>query len=814
MKKIFSSLLLAAAAFTTVTAAESVPYSHSFEGEGCLDGYTLAHFPSEGAAFKFTTKGGAPSYAYRDNLALRSMYRACDAWVITPKFELEAGKTYTITVNCAGTGTYRELVGMFAATSSDPTELKQHSILQMTPGDIENNGVVTRWVWGNGFDSADQAVPVTTNFTPDVSGEYNIGFWVGSESSEGMYFAVYDFSITTRATGAVPGDVTGLKAVPDNIGYLKAEVSCTTPVKNEDGSTSALTKLEFLRDGEVFATVDNPESGKEYKVTDTGMANGNHRYGAVCHNAAGRGNAVEIDAVYIGTYQPSAATNVEAHEVNPGQVKITWNAPTSTINSHVLNPDMLTYKVVAYDLDDKVTEEFGPFSTTEATVTVTPVTGSQQFLSFGVISITSFGEGDVAKTNPVVVGTPDETPYFESFAGAKASHTYMTESVRYHADWYVRSMTGQDKDGGLIRFETNAVGSEANFYTGRIALPADKPMILSFYVSGFTNNNRNLLTVQASFDGGEFIDLVEYEPKTAEWQRISVDLAEYAGKSMQVRFNGQGGGDFYIMVDNISVNEGADNDLCISDFDFPTQIERCEVTPVSFTVKNIGKLTAPEYKLNIYCQDQVIRTINSTEALEPGQEYTFEFDLVAGLDALAQQNYYAVVEYDADEVPDNNKTARIVANIVNPDLESPKNLKASVDMRNVNLTWDTPEGADFDTENPFHHLIGYTVFRDDNMVNWATTKETSFTDKDVAVGTHTYHVVAVYERGNSLKSNVEEVEVTDGNGIDGIIADLNGAPASVYTVSGQLINRAATAAELRQLPAGVYIIGNRKVAVK
>lgn len=814
MKKIFSSLLLAAAAFTTVTAAESVPYSHSFEGEGCLDGYSLDHFPSEGAAFNFTTAKGAPTYSFRDNVYIRSNRRSLDAWLITPKFELEAGKTYTITFNCAVSNGERELVGMFAATSSDPIELKQHSILEKGEYDLENNGVVTRRLFGYGFATADATVPVTTRFTPDASGEYNIGLWVCSDDTEGLYFAVYDFSISTRATGAVPGDVTGLKAVPDNIGYLKAEVSCTTPVKNEDGSTSALTKLEFLRDGEVFATVDNPESGKEYKVTDTGMANGNHRYGAVCHNAAGRGNDVEIDAVYVGTYQPSAATNVEAHEVTPGQVKITWNAPTSTINNHVLNPDMLTYKVVAYDLDDKVTEEFGPFSTTEATVTVTPVTGSPQFLSFGVISITSFGEGDVAKTNPVVVGTPEETPYFESFAEAKASHVYMTESVRYHADWYIRSMTGQDKDGGLLRFETNAIGSEANFYTGRIALPADKPMVLSFYHSGFSNNNINLLTVQASFDGGEFIVLGEYEPSTADWQRVSIDLSEYAGKTMQLRLNGQGRQDFYIMVDNISITEGADHDLTISNFEFPTEIERCETVPVSFTVKNIGKQTAAEYKLNLYCRDEVIRTFNSSEALEPGQEYTFEFDLTAGIEDLAMQTYYAAVEYDADEVIDNNASGRIVVTITNPELKVPQNLKASVDMRNVTLTWDTPEGADFDTENPFHHLIGYTVFRDNGMVNWATTQENTFTDKDVAVGKHSYHVIAVYGRGNSLKSNVVDVEVTDGNGIDGIIADLDGAPASVYTVNGQLINRAATAAELRQLPAGVYIIGNRKVAVK
>ena len=813
MKKLFSSLLLAAAAFTSVTAAESVPYSHSFEGDNALDGFTLTHFPSDGTALKFTAAKGAPTYAYRDNLSLRSSNRACDAWVISPKIQLEGGKSYSITFTCAESLNQRELVGMFAATSDDPFDLKEHSILEKGPYDIENNGVVTRYVWGQGFLDPEQAQPVTTVFTPETTGEYNIGLWICSDKGDGLYFAVYDFSITPRATGSVPDDVTGLKAVPDAIGYLKAEVSCTTPAKNVDGTVTPLTKLDFMRDGEVVYTVENPEGGKEYKFTDRGMTNGNHRYSAVCYNAGGRGNIVEIDPVYVGTYQPGPATNVEAHEVAPGQVKITWDAPTATINYHTLNPDMLTYKVAAYDLDGNMTEQFGPFDKTEATVNVTPATGTQQFLSFGVIAITTFGEGDAAKTNPVVVGTPEEAPYFESFAGAQASHTYMTESVRYGADWYVKSMTGQDKDGGLLRFETNAIGSEANFYTGRIALPADKPMVLTFYYSGFSNNNANLLTVQASIDGGEFQDLGEYEPILSDWQRASIDLSDFAGKTIQLRLNGQGRRDFYIMVDNISIAEGADNDLTISEFEFPLRFDRCEPSPVSFTVKNIGKNAAPSYSLHVYCNDEVIRSFASTEPLEPGQTCTFGFDLTPGLDAYASQTYYAEVEYAADEVTENNRTGRIVASIYDPELKSPTNLRATVEGSNVILTWDTPEGADFQSESPFHHLIGYTVYRDESMVNFVPLKETTFTDKNVAVGKHNYYVVAIYQRTNSEISNEIEVEVAEA-GIDGIIADLDGAPARVYTISGQLVNSAASAADLRALPAGIYIIGNRKVAVK
>ncbi len=54
------------------------------------------------------------------------------------------------------------------------------------------------------------------------------------------------------------------------------------------------------------------------------------------------------------------------------------------------------------------------------------------------------------------------------------------------------------------------------------------------------------------------------------------------------------------------------------------------------------------------------------------------------------------------------------------------------------------------------------------------------------------------------------------SGIDGVLADrpaANDGPVNVYTLTGQLIHRAANADEaLDSLPAGIYIVDDRKVA--
>ena len=49
--------------------------------------------------------------------------------------------------------------------------------------------------------------------------------------------------------------------------------------------------------------------------------------------------------------------------------------------------------------------------------------------------------------------------------------------------------------------------------------------------------------------------------------------------------------------------------------------------------------------------------------------------------------------------------------------------------------------------------------------------------------------------------------------IDEITADFD-TPQNLYTVNGIYLGQVTTAAELRSLPAGIYIVGNRKVIVK
>ena len=84
----------------------------------------------------------------------------------------------------------------------------------------------------------------------------------------------------------------------------------------------------------------------------------------------------------------------------------------------------------------------------------------------------------------------------------------------------------------------------------------------------------------------------------------------------------------------------------------------------------------------------------------------------------------------------------------NASVAAPSNVTASVNMRDVTLSWDAVSGA-----------ARYKVYRDGFVLNTNVTG-TSYTDHDVVYGSHYYHVRAVQSNGNySHSSNIALAEV-------------------------------------------------------
>jgi len=85
---------------------------------------------------------------------------------------------------------------------------------------------------------------------------------------------------------------------------------------------------------------------------------------------------------------------------------------------------------------------------------------------------------------------------------------------------------------------------------------------------------------------------------------------------------------------------------------------------------------------------------------------------------------------------------------------APGNLEATVDVLEVMLTWDAPETNGLE-------LLGYNVFRNDEMINTELVTTEEYIDADAPIGIFEYYVTAVYTGGESDPSNVVTIIVTN-----------------------------------------------------
>lgn len=93
-------------------------------------------------------------------------------------------------------------------------------------------------------------------------------------------------------------------------------------------------------------------------------------------------------------------------------------------------------------------------------------------------------------------------------------------------------------------------------------------------------------------------------------------------------------------------------------------------------------------------------------------------------------------------------------------LEPPENLTASIINNNdVQLEWEAPEVVRNNRRT--RELLGYNIYRDDDMLNEDPVEETSYLDTGLDIGVYEYYITAVYSTGESEASNVVTVEIED-----------------------------------------------------
>ncbi len=315
----------------TVAGVATVPYKQGFD-----DKNTFSFFTTFNGGSGLTSKWTYYSYSIRYYNGGRYGDTSADAWTITPKISLEAGKVYRLSydawISTAGEANYKDL---FVTIGTEPTAEAQ-TVLNEENATVSNLSSATD----------EKTRSIIIKVTED--NDYNIGFHVYGQTSTAY---IYLDNISLEEIVEVPAAVADLTVTPDAGAQLEALVAWTNPtLTNAGGELAEITKAELLRDGVVIYTKDNPIAGDKetYTDNDAALTAGNHTYTVLTYIGENASEASNEATVWIGPDDLKAVENAKAELAEDGaSVTVSFDAldpATGGANGGYIGE--VTYKVV------------------------------------------------------------------------------------------------------------------------------------------------------------------------------------------------------------------------------------------------------------------------------------------------------------------------------------------------------------------------------------------------------------------------------------------------------------------------------------
>jgi hypothetical protein len=653
------------------------PYFEAFDNADSILPYSIIDANNDGQTWKYNSNLTCLSVTYNGFLDM-------DDWLMSPAVKLEAGKAYKITIDASCYNTrYPERVALYVG--SEPTVEAMTTTLA-EPTLLDQDGFVT----------------LGDYFVAETTGSYYVGIH-GCSDADQFYLLVKNLSIEAGISAAAPGAVTDATITPGAYGALNAQISFTAPAIDFSGKElSSLTKIEVLRGDEVVKTFESPAVGAACSFQDEVAEDGDYTYTILPYNEDGAGKSVSL-AAYIGTDYPGEISNVKLIEESDGSVTITWDPLTTDVNGNPIDASMFTYQV--RDLTAS------GYPVIEAEISSTdfnfePVEeGEQAFVQYGVSAVTKRGEGSISVSPYIPVGTPYETPYFESFADQTLTYNLATQSTDY-ASWSLGSddslgISAYDGDNGYAYCKASAQEAEASLLTGKIDVALDNPRLTfaSYYIDG-AQPDPNTVTVDVRVAGEEqwttlfdksLFDIAGGEGSPASgWYKAYVDLNQYKGKVIQLRFKATAYYYSYTMIDAISIENVPEYNLVAKSLNAPSYAKPNEEFNVSLVVANDGSKDAASYSVEFFRNDESLGVVDGG-SLASGETATVSMPQTFSVVSDPESVYNAVIDFANDANPIDNESAFVTVKLQLPNYNGPKDLAGEVnDDQSVTISWSAP----------------------------------------------------------------------------------------------------------------------------
>lgn len=630
-------------------------------------------------------------------------YQDADNWAISPALEMKAGMTYIISYEDANMGDSVDMLGVSVGRGDDPD---LYEVLKAPEA-------VTAYM----YDSMEKH---RLTFICKESGAYHVAFHAASKANEGYIF-VDNVKVEEGLPSNVPAKPTDMSVVSVAGGVLTAEITVTAPELTLAGDKiTSLTSLNLYRDDDTSpcATLDNPQPGKVYTISDPDAYNGRVTYTVSASNANGEGEKAEASA-YIGIDKPDIPENLKVKDNLDGSLLLSWTPNPVGINGGLVDVDELSYTLYTFD-DNGRTALASDIQDCKIEVSGIPTKGKQAPLVFYLTASNELGESEMAEFPVVFSGEPVSVPFMEGFRQNNLAGTWLSSS--YGMKWNIYSGMSADNDDYCMGAKAQDYDAHGTLQSAKFSLAnAEKPKLcFAFYNAPGVNNS---IGVSVHPDGQEAESIFVYDMKVSDdeegWLNCIIDLDDYKNCSyitlgFRIAINDEEAN--IVLIDDVNLRDVPQDNLTLY-LSAPNRTTAGATAHLEATVHNVGINPASGYSVRIYVNDDVVGEVDG-EDLGSFERSDISIDVPVSVLNETESVVRCEVAYPADGLAYDN-TAESYMFVAEPKFNKVQELNKDVSAGNAELTWIRPSAESVVVED----FEGVAAFLYDGFGDWTVYDE-------------------------------------------------------------------------------------------
>ena len=667
---------VAAVSNTITLGSVTPPYLNEFTSD--LGGFTQFDANADGKVWIWYSESGngLARCSYNSTLTM-------DDWLFSVPLKLEGGKLYRVSFDAWGSNSFPEKIEVKFGKSATP------------------EGMTTEILPATVVKAQSEETHFEVEMVPAENGIYFLGFHGVSEPDQ-FYLKLDNVAVSAPMSAEAPAAVENLTATADPTGALKVDIAFNAPSKAMSGADlTALTKIEVLRADQVIKTFEAPAVGADLSCTDQVDASGTYTYSVVAYNADGAGKEAKISC-FVGFDEPAAPESAQMVETaTPGEVTVSWTAVTTDIQGKTVPADRISYAVMQYGASGW--EQVDITSENSYTYQAVPA-GEQDFVQCAVFPILDGQQGEGAFAGMIAAGTP-YTDLNESFADGQLGYIWgiNTEGGAepgIYNDSSINGITSMDGDNGFMGFQASYLDDSADFFSGKIDLSNLAAPGLTMYTYNIVGTDGsediNEIVISIKEGNGDFIPVLTTTPAEVAdgqgdgWYKMTVNLAAYAGKTIEFQITATAKIFGFTFFDGIKVGNLLANDLKAGKVVAPETVAAGADYQITFPVTNEGSAESGAFTVEVSADGELIKTFEGTP-LAAGAKVDFVLDQTMSPLATQAVNYSATIVYAADEDVNNNVFDNFAVSPKVSNLPKVLNLKSATVGNDVQLTWEEPD---------------------------------------------------------------------------------------------------------------------------